>query len=258
MSKTNLGLVEFAKSKLNVPTIYMLGGFGRYLNQAMINRRVNELQCAHTIRNLATIQGGIGKTCYDCVGLIKGYLWEDKPGVVRYNVPKGSDQNVGDMFRSCKEKGNLAEMPDLPGLLVFTKNLGHVGIYIGKNKNGEREYIEATPARNQWGVTLSNDKLRTWTFWGKYSYIEYLSKNSPIHFKPGDIVYVNGIGRASSLGSGKSTATYRNKKMVIIKHLPQASHAYGCSSMLMAPIGEGGSRFITAYFKESSLSKHRL
>ena len=102
MSKTNLGLVEFAKSKLNVPTIYMLGGFGRSLTQVMINRRVNELKCPHTIRNLTTIQGGLGKACYDCVGLIKGYLWEDKPGVVRYNVPKGSrseERRVGELFR---------------------------------------------------------------------------------------------------------------------------------------------------------------
>ena len=257
MSKTNLGLVEYAKSKLNVPTIYMLGGFGRPLTQAMIDRRVNELKCAHTIRNLQTIKAGIGKTCFDCVGLIKGYLWESKPGVVAYNIPKGSDQNVRMMYASCKEKGDLKDMPDFPGLLVFSKTLGHVGIYIGKDEQGNRQYIESTPAWKAWGVTQSNDAIRAWEFWGKYSFVDYVSKETPTTFKAGDIVYVNGIGRSSSLGSGKTTPTYRNKRMKIIKHLPQAPYAYGCSTMTFAPEGEHGSRYITAYFKSANIYKER-
>lgn len=174
MAKTNLGLVEYAKSKLTLPTIYMLGGFGRKLTQAMIDRRVKELQCAHTIRNLTTIKAGIGKYCFDCVGLIKGYMWESSPGVVAYNIPAGSDQNVRMMYGSSKEKGNLATMPDIPGLLVFTSDLGHVGVYIGKDSTGKRQYIESTPAWNKWGICQSNDTIRTWAFWGKYHLIDYI------------------------------------------------------------------------------------
>jgi hypothetical protein len=236
----------------------MLGGFGRSLTQAMIDRRVKELKCPHTIRNLSTIQQGLGKACFDCVGLIKGYLWEQKPGVVSYNIPKGSDQNVGMMYRSCKVKGDFKDMPDTPGLLVFTKDLGHLGIYIGKDSKGNREYIESTPARNQWGVTKSNDQLRTWAYWGEYSFIDYVSKKMPTPLNPGDIVYVSGVGRSSSLGTGRSTANYRNKRMVIIKHLPKSPYPYGCSTMIYSPVGEEGSRYITAYFKEESLKKNRL
>ena len=257
MNKTNHGLVEYAKSKLQVPTIYMLGGFGRPLTQAMIDRRVNQLKCPHTIKNLTTIQKGLGNACFDCCGLIKGYIWEVKPGDVKYNIPKGSDQNVRMMYASCKEKGDLKDMPEIPGLLVFNKTLGHVGIYIGKDEQGNRQYIESTPAWKAWGVTQSNDAIRTWDFWGKYSFVDYVSKETPTTFKPGDIVYVNGIGRSSSLGTGKTTPSYKNKRMKVIKHLPNAPYAYGCSTMTYAPEGELGSRYITAYFKQESLKKQR-
>ena len=129
MAKTNLGLVEYVKSKLGLKTIYMLGGFGRILTQTMIDRRIN-MGCPHTIRNLATIKEGIGRYCFDCVGLIKGYLWEISPGRVDYNIPKGSDQNVGMMYNSCTQKGVLMSMPDILGLLVFTKEIGRASCWV--------------------------------------------------------------------------------------------------------------------------------
>lgn len=256
MTKTNLGLVEYAKSKLTVPTIYMLGGFGRALTQANIDRRVNQLKCPHTIKNLSTIQAGIGKACFDCCGLIKGYLWEDAPLKVRYNDPKGSDQNCAGMYRNCPEKGPLETMPDILGLLVFTQDLGHVGIYIGKDAQGKRQYIESTPAWKKWGVTTSNDSIRKWAYWGKYSYIEYLEPKPEVdEIKVRDIVRVNGIGRSSSLGTGRSTGLYKGRRMKVVRIIPEASHAFGCSTILSAPAGEKGYRYITAYFRSTSIIK---
>lgn len=179
MSKNNLGLVEYAKSKLELPTIYMLSGFGRKLTSAMVTNRVENVKCPHTIRNEARIRQGIGRYCFDCVGIIKGYLWETSPGNVLYNVPPGSDQNVGMMYRASKEKGPLNTIPDIPGLLVFTADMGHVGIYIGK-ENGINQYIESTPSWSAWGVTTSAAKNhptghnRTWAYWGKYHLIDYI------------------------------------------------------------------------------------
>ena len=157
MSKNNLGLVEYAKSKLKLPTIYMLSGFGRVLTGAMVTNRVNNIKCPHTIRNEARIRQGIGRYCFDCVGIIKGYLWETSPGNVLYNVPACSDQNVGMMYRASKEKGPLNTIPDIPGLLVFTADMGHVGIYVGK-ENGINQYIESTPSWSAWGVATSAAK----------------------------------------------------------------------------------------------------
>jgi len=176
--KTNIGLVEYAKSKLDLPTIYMLSGFGRILTEAAVVNRIKNVKCAHTIRNQSIIRQGIGKYCFDCVGLIKGYLWEQKPGIVKYNIPAGSDQNVGGMYRSCVKKGSIHTMPNIPGLLVFTGNFGHVGIYIGMNEYGQREYIEATPGLGIWGVGKTNDEIRIWSYWGMYNLIEYIDDDS--------------------------------------------------------------------------------
>ena len=171
---TNLGLVEFVKSKLEVPTIYMLGGFGRRLTQSHIDHRINNLKCVHTTNNRKRIQQGIGSYAYDCVGIIKGYLWEDSPGRVRYNEPKGSDQNTNMMYADNAGRGLIRTMPELPGLIVYMK--GHVGVYIG---NGE--VVEATPAFGAWGVTKTKLKDRPWTHWIKYKFIEYIE---PVVEKP--------------------------------------------------------------------------
>ena len=229
MTKTNLGLVEYVKSKLTLPTIYMLGGFGRPLTQFMIDRRV-AMNCLHTIRNLATIKAGIGRYCFDCVGIIKGYLWETSLGIVQYNVPAGSDQNVGMMYNACPEKGVLTSMPEIPGLLVFTKDLGHVGVYTGKDATGVRQYIECTPAWGKWGVCQSNDSIRTWAFWGKYRLIEYIVpvivKPTPspvLKFSEKQTVVLNGqVFRNSLLAGPGNSYTW---KIVIIEFTAEGAPA---------------------------------
>ncbi len=190
MPKTNLGLVEFAKSKLNLPTIYFLSGFGRVLTEYAIQKRINS-GCAFTIANQTKLRTGIGKYGYDCGGLIKGYMWETSPGVVGYNIPIGSDQNARMMYNSAPVKGPLSTMPETRGLLVFTADLGHVGIFIGRDTGGKRQYIEASPAFGKWCVFQSNDTMRTWTYWGKYSLVEYIDE-PPVQVIE-KIVYVNKI-----------------------------------------------------------------
>jgi LysM repeat protein len=214
---TNIGLVEYAKSKLSLPTIYMLSGFGRKLTSSQVSHRVNTMKCSHTIRNESRIRQGVGNYCFDCVGLIKGYLWEVEPGRVLYNQPSGSDQNVGMMYRSATEKGSIATMPDIKGLLVFTQDLGHVGIYVGK-VNGVNQYIESTPAWNAWGVTTSSDKNhpqghnRQWAFWGKYHLVEYLV---PVNNKTYTVVRGDTLSRIANKVNMTWQELYEMNKDVI-------------------------------------------
>ena len=193
--KNNLGLVAYAKSKLSLPTIYMLGGFGRVLTGAMIDRRIRA-GCSHTIRNEATIRAGIGRYVFDCNGLIKAYLWEQSLGKVTYEAVPNSDLGSTALYHKASSKGELPTMPDIPGLLVFTENLGHVGIYIGRDVNGVRQYIECTTGFGIWGVGQTNDLKRKWKYWGKYHLIEYLapSQSEPVVivkeiFKPYEKVF---------------------------------------------------------------------
>ena len=184
MSKTNLGLVEYCKSKISLPTIYMLSGFGRVLTKANVDKRIAN-GCAHTIRNQAIIRAGIGKYVFDCVGLIKGYLWETSPGTVPYKMIDGvyfpdSDNNVKGMYDRAKEKGSFSSMPDIPGMLVMTSDLGHVGVYIGKI-NGVKQYIEATPSFGFWGIGQTNETQRQWTYWAKHYLIQYIEPPKKIY-----------------------------------------------------------------------------
>ena len=183
--KTNLGLVAYCKSKMALPTIYMLSGFGRILNAAVkshfhsVDHRVYTLKCAHTIRNEARIRQGIGRYCFDCVGLIKGYLWELSPGSINYKTINGvyfpdSDNDVRGMWTRALKKGSYSAMPDVPGILVMTADFGHVGVYIGR-VNGVAQFIEATPGLGIWGVGQTNSTNRTWTYWAEHYLIKYIA-----------------------------------------------------------------------------------
>jgi hypothetical protein len=219
MMFTNLGLVAYAQSKVALKTIYMLSGFGRILTKSAVDYRVNTMRCAHTRANEARIRQGIGTYVFDCVGLIKGYLWELEPGRVHYNIPAGSDQNVGMMYRASTEKGPLSTMPDIPGLLVYTADLGHVGIYVGK-KDGVNQYVESTPSWGAWGVTTSADKNhpqghnRVWAFWGKYHLIDYII---PVVTKPLSYTVVKGdiLSRIASKFKLTTDALYEMNKEII-------------------------------------------
>lgn len=180
MAKTNLGLIEYAKAKMALPNIYFLSGIGRRLTEAMIQKRITN-GCQFTIANQAKIRTGIGKYAFDCGGLIKAYLWETSPGVIDYNRPIGSDQNARMMYNAATAKGPLSTMPDLKGLLVFTADLGHVGIYIGRDSAGNRQYIECSPAFGKWGIFYSNDTMRKWTYWGKYALIQYIEEVKTVY-----------------------------------------------------------------------------
>jgi len=209
MNKTNVGLVEYANKLLTRRTIYILGGISRPLTERMITDRINR-GCEHTRLNVNRIRQGIGRFAFDCNAIMKCYLWEVSPGVINYNRPPGSDLGSVSLYNLSKEKGLLSTMPDIPGLLVWTQDLGHVGVYVGK-KNGINQYIEATPAWGAWGVTTSADKdhpqghNRKWAFWGKYHLINYITPQPTSTISKigkGDKVIVNGVLYKNSAGGG--------------------------------------------------------
>lgn len=157
--KTNTGLVEYAKAQLGLP--YWYGTFGNIATADLYAYKRNQYPQYYKSWNDFPTQ--YGKRVHDCVGLIKGYLWSDtatsKPV---YNSKQ--DVSANGMLSICKEKGKIATMPDIPGVLVFMN--GHVGVYIG---NGE--VIEAQGHEN--GVIKTKLKSRPWKDWGKCPWIEY-------------------------------------------------------------------------------------
>lgn len=186
----NLKLVEFAKKALNENWGYCLGSFGNILTPAFMAQKMAQGYGVgiYNTRHKTYLGKFLNKRVTDCYGLVKGFVWWNG-GNVRYAARQ--DRNQEGAFNASKEKGLLATMPEIPGLVLWMK--GHAGIYIG---NGE--FIECAGApvgmikgKIQSGRVVSGSKF---THWFKDDYITYLVPSSKIKLDLcGKKIEVNGF-----------------------------------------------------------------
>ena len=141
-------LVSWCKEQKNKANSYRLGGIGRYEN---------------------------GVRIFDCVGLIKCFIWHDySSSNASYYGKTCPDKNETGFFNEATEKGTIDTIPEIPGLMVYQP--GHIGVYLG---NGE--VIEATAAFDKKIVITyfkgnhpdTSYKRTTWTHWFKMPYLNY-------------------------------------------------------------------------------------
>lgn len=155
----NIELVEFAKKALADNSCYIFGTFGQIVTNELIEQKSKEYPDQMTPARVEIAKREhIGKTAYDCSGLVKACIFNGK-----YN-PK-EDRNARGMYNACDKKGLIADIPNVAGLLVFNKSLTHVGIYIGNN-----QVIEAKGF--SYGLRKSN--LSSFYYYGFYNSIEYV------------------------------------------------------------------------------------
>ena len=159
MSKTAIGLVEYAKAQLGRP--YWYGTFGQKASKELHDQKKRQYPKQY---EWEYAPGAAGKKVHDCVGLIKGYLWCDGPEDTNPTYNPAQDKSANAMLTACKTKGEIATMPEVPGLLVFYD--GHVGVYIGSG-----EVIECRSRK--YGVVKTKLKDRPWENWGYCPYINY-------------------------------------------------------------------------------------
>jgi hypothetical protein len=113
------------------------------------------------------------QVCMDCVGMLKGYFWTNGGTNVReyiagkvktfenkYASNGMPDKSANGLLEWCRkqgcESGKIADLPDVPGVLLFSP--GHVGIYIGGGK--------AVEARGfNYGVVETEVAKRSWKEW---------------------------------------------------------------------------------------------
>lgn len=159
--RTNKGLVEYANNQLNRKTVYMWGSFGQLVSNNFISQKAKQYPSWYNTARVNKFKGLINKQvyAYDCVGLIKGYLWEKK------GYTPSEDKSANGMYNASKIKGNIKSMPEREGILVWMD--GHIGIYVGKGL-----VIEATPIWKD-GVQYSDIKDRKWIGWCECPYISY-------------------------------------------------------------------------------------
>lgn len=176
MKKTNLGLVEFAKKARDMKAGYVYGTFGQILTPSLLDykRKQYPYQVERYIDFIK--QHYLNKVTYDCVGLIKGYLWTNQNGSVVYNPSQ--DVSANGMYNMAKVKGTIATMPEIPGLCVHYD--GHIGVYIGEGK-----VVEARGTTS--GVVETILAGRGWAHWLECPYVTYLKEgdDSPM-LKKGD------------------------------------------------------------------------
>lgn len=178
-------LVRWCEEQYNKSTKYELGGIGRYRN---------------------------GVRIFDCIGLIKCFLWHDySSSNANYYGKTAPDLDANGYFNSAKEKGPISTIPEQKGIIVFQND--HVGVYVG---NGV--VIEATASWNgkvQKSYFKGNhsriNKRTSWTHWFKLPQLNYANSIDST-LKVGDIVQVI---KAVQFDTGKPFVTYFDKYSVL-------------------------------------------
>lgn len=217
---TNTGLVNHAKKALQLNTKYMWGGILREIT----NQYIDQLSGIPAYKNqyppsrVAELRQCVGKNYYgvDCIGLVKSYYWSGKPnggtGSPYYGAAGYPDINANEMFKRAKIKGVITGMPEIPGLIVYSKTHPHVGIYIG---NGYT--IESTLGTRGDGVVKRQlDGL--WEYWFQCPYIEYKEpENKPVLFSVGDKVKIKQTAMTYAGSTIKIPAAYKGQIYTISK-----------------------------------------
>ena len=195
---TNKGLVAHAEKALALKTKYMWGGILREISASYINLLKGIYGTGsgtgYTDARWNELQALTGKGWYgvDCVGLIKSYYWSGRAdggtGSPKYGAAGFPDVNANYMYQQAKKKGKISTMPDIPGLIVYSKSHPHVGIYIGGG-----ETIESTLGSRGDGVVKR--KLDSfWEYWFECPYIDYptgtVSCTKKSWINVGDKVYI--------------------------------------------------------------------
>jgi len=168
MNKTNKGLVAHCENALKEGWYYLWGTYAQKATQSVIDSNIKQYPSNEAWRSYASKAIGKTRVC-DCYGLVKSYLWwvDDNSNPKYNNV---HDHNTTEAYGAANEKGPLATLPEIPGIIMYMP--GHVGIYIGSGR-----FIECRGG----GVGMYEGKITTgkitkgskFTHWFKDINIEY-------------------------------------------------------------------------------------
>ncbi len=193
---TNIELVNHVKKAYAENWGYCLGTFGQTLTMNLLNQKMKQGNGvgSYNTRHKAYLTKFMGNKVSDCYGLVKGFLWTDRTGNIRYN--SAQDKNADTAYSSAREKGPISKMPEIPGLVLHMK--GHAGVYIG---NGEFIECAGAPKGMQKGK-IQNGKItqgNKFTHWFKDTNITYNIAPKPVEDELVEAVQV--LVKAGIIGS---------------------------------------------------------
>lgn len=176
------GLAKYAMEWLIKPNIYLWGGTGEFLTDEVLDQKIARWPEWYTPENVEfrRMLCNRGIKCFDCIGLIQAYLWNDYS---QYNTGYYKNDEfitTHDLIAMDIVKHPMNTLPERPGLVLWRK--WHVGVYVG---NGMAvEATVRTPHTNIrdsriGGLYMSSIKEltqwsgRAWQYWLEYPGIEY-------------------------------------------------------------------------------------
>lgn len=172
MTKSAQGLVEWAEDAYKNGWVYWYGTCGYDCTTALLERKTKQYPAHYTDKRQPKYKKHIrqGKVCSDCIGLFKSYAWDEDDDIGTRESDYGSndqpDQGAKTTLSKTKVKGSIDTMPEIPGLAVWTKTGGHIGVYVGGG------YV--VEARGySYGVQRNKLSSRAFKTWGLYPYVEY-------------------------------------------------------------------------------------
>lgn len=181
MTKTNLGMVAFAKAMLDnkEKVVYVLGGYGQNLTSAVAERTTYKFNVPRIPKYRAL--AGKDYVALDCVGLFKWYMGYDPlTGYVKsYNDISKYDKNDDMLYDIAKYECRLKTVNKaVPGDVLWMK--GHVAVYIGNGYCIEcTSYVPFanTQPLELGGLCKTKVSDRPWVNSFAYPYYEYISEN---------------------------------------------------------------------------------
>jgi len=159
MTKTNSGLIEYAKAQVGKP--YWYGCFGQKSGKDLLISKRKQYPTQYTASDF---DDQMGVKVHDCSGLIKGYLWCNSPDDDQPKYNSKQDLGAKAMYSKASKHGKISTFDKVNGRLVFKgkseKSINHVGIYCDG-------YVYEAKG-HKYGVVKTKFNAGSWTFWGQH------------------------------------------------------------------------------------------
>ena len=176
-SKTCSGLASYANAHIGCP--YWWGTFGTVASQALLSYKLAQYPEWYSPKQ-SSLVNDFGQQVFDCVGLIKGYRWDDGTSDPAYVAEQ--DWDAAGMFSHCAGLWGTIGDADwvstyslYPGVLVFQSLSGkivHVGVSIGNGTVTHCTYPD--------GVINSQLNTNVFTLYGIPDWLRASGPNSAV------------------------------------------------------------------------------
>ena len=159
---TGQQLADFCKKVHAAQWVYWYGTYGKKCTKSLYESKKRQYPAHYTEDRTSGYMREIaeGRTCADCVGMIKAYFWKggDINAEPKYATNHCPDVSANGMIKLCSETGKIGTIPDEPGLVVWKD--GHIGVYIGNGYTVEMRGFAYDCVKRK--VTAG-----PWTKWGR-------------------------------------------------------------------------------------------